>query len=67
MFGTSRQQYWNDIAQTVNDVCNTYFTGTQCKNKFNSLTNNFYVSKNVSNNLHTLCTNYLNIIRIRPW
>jgi hypothetical protein len=45
--GRSKVAFWQSVADQVNLVCNTTYSGTQCKNKFNSLVSEFFVSKNL--------------------
>src|SRR6266498_1668589 len=43
--GRNKSQFWNFIASTVNSTCNSNYISTQCSNKFQSLKNEYYVSK----------------------
>ena len=43
--GRDRSSFWNSIASTVNSTCNSSYISTQCSNKFQSLKNEYYVSK----------------------
>jgi hypothetical protein len=47
-FGRSRVEFWKDISETINNLFRTRLTGEQCRSKFKSLTNDYYVSKNIS-------------------
>ena len=43
--GRNRRQFWQDLANSINDTCHTNYTGEQCRSKFNSLITDYNVSK----------------------
>src|SRR5579859_4455085 len=52
----------------VNNTCNSTYSGTQCKRKFNSLVAVYNVSKIIIQIIIKIYTNYVLIIqRIRIW
>ena len=47
-FGRSRVEFWKSISEILNNSFETSFTGEQCRGKFKSFTNDYNVSKNIS-------------------
>ncbi|GBC10172.1 hypothetical protein RclHR1_00940013 [Rhizophagus clarus] len=37
IFGHLRRTYWNNVANRLNNYCNSNYMGKQCKRKFNNL------------------------------
>src|SRR6266498_3409846 len=72
--GRNRSQFWNSIASTVNSTCNSNYTGTQCSNKFQSLKNEYYISKRKYiyilyysiNNILIISTYFRTCVAFRP-
>jgi hypothetical protein len=42
--GRNRKNFWNSVAENVNDRCACNYTGPQCQSKFNGLVTNYHVS-----------------------
>jgi hypothetical protein len=45
IYGNSRVDYWQYIASRINNEYGENFTYQQCRNRFNTLVREFYVSK----------------------
>ena len=61
--GRNRRQYWQEIANTVNSTCGTRYSGKQCENKFNSLVNDYNISKLIIHkNVYKIYILYINIL-----
>ncbi|GES91706.1 hypothetical protein GLOIN_2v1480146 [Rhizophagus clarus] len=41
IFGRLRCIYWNNVANRLNNFCNSRYMGNQCKRKFNSLVTHY--------------------------
>ena len=48
--GASRIEFWSDLAYDLNCQCGSNYTGEQCKNKFNRLKRDYYVSNKIKIN-----------------
>src|SRR6266498_2980084 len=72
--GRNRSQFWNSIVSTVNSTCNSSYISTQCSNKFQSLKNEYYVSKRKYihilyysiNNILIILTYFKTCVAFRP-
>ena len=42
--GSSRVDFWNSIAKTINQLFGTTYTGQQCNNRFQNLVRDYNVS-----------------------
>jgi hypothetical protein len=42
--GRNRKNFWNLVAENVNNRCACNYTGPQCQSKFNGLVTNYHVS-----------------------
>ncbi|CAJ0756050.1 21323_t:CDS:2, partial [Entrophospora sp. SA101] len=70
--GGSRVDFWNSIANKINERFRTTYTGHQCKDKFRNLVNNHnslcqYMAGNRSGRRTRTAEKYFNEFRSRFW